>query len=35
MITERPGLTESAKIKMLGENAVRFLPRLARVPAVR
>ncbi len=35
MITERTGLTESAKTKMLGENARRFLPRLARVPAGR
>jgi len=27
-ITDRPGLSESAKIKMLGENSLRFLPRL-------
>jgi hypothetical protein len=30
MITEREALSESAKIKMLGENAKRFLPRLAK-----
>jgi len=30
MITERTRLTESAKVKMLGGNAKRFLPRLAR-----
>jgi predicted TIM-barrel fold metal-dependent hydrolase len=35
MITERPGLTESAKIKMLGDNALRFLPRLVGVKAAR
>ena len=29
-ITERSGLSESAKVKMLGENAKRFLPRVAR-----
>jgi predicted TIM-barrel fold metal-dependent hydrolase len=29
MITQRPGLAESAKVKILGENAVRFLPRLS------
>jgi hypothetical protein len=28
LITERAGLSESAKIKMLGENAKRFLPSL-------
>jgi hypothetical protein len=28
MITERRGLSESAKIKILGANAQRFLPRL-------
>ena len=27
-ITKRDGLSESAKVKMLGENALRFLPRL-------
>jgi len=35
MITERTGLSENAKVQMLGENAKRFLPRLARVPAGR
>jgi uncharacterized protein len=29
MIAERTELSESAKVKMLGENATRFLPRLA------
>lgn len=29
MITERTGLSEKAKVKMLGENAKKFLPRLA------
>lgn len=29
MVTERKGLSESAKIKILGENALRFLPKLA------
>ena len=29
MIAERKGLSESAKVKMLGENAKRFNPRLA------
>ena len=28
MITERTGLSEGAKLKMLGQNAERFLPRL-------
>jgi predicted TIM-barrel fold metal-dependent hydrolase len=28
-VTEREGLSESAKVKLLGENAKRFLPRLA------
>ncbi len=28
MITDRTGLSEGAKIKMLGQNAERFLPRL-------
>ena len=31
MITERHELTEGAKIKMLSENPVRFLPRLGRM----
>ena len=33
MITERKGLSESAKVKLLGENALRFLPQLAGVAA--
>ena len=33
MVTERKGLSESAKVKMLGENALRFLPQLAQVTA--
>ena len=28
MIADRTGLSEGAKIKMLGQNAERFLPRL-------
>ena len=31
MITDRAGLSETAKVKMLGENARRFLPALGRV----
>jgi predicted TIM-barrel fold metal-dependent hydrolase len=30
LVTEREGLTESAKIKILGANAARYLPSLAR-----
>ena len=33
LITKRDELSESAKVRMLGENAKRFLPRLARSPA--
>jgi hypothetical protein len=29
MIAERTDMSESAKIKMLGENALKFCPRLA------
>ncbi len=35
MVTERKGLSESAKVKLLGENALRFLPQLAQVPAAK
>ena len=33
MVTQRTGLSESAKIKMLGENDLRSLPTLAGVTA--
>ena len=33
MVTERKGLSESAKVKLLGQNALRFLPKLAAVAA--
>jgi len=29
LVTERTGLSENAKVKMLGENAKRFFPKLA------